>query len=66
MSDLKRAVHLCLLLIADMIEVEQLADLFQAEAKTLATQNQLKPSAVALGEQAFLPVTFWKESSFAS
>ena len=43
------------LLVAQVIEVEQLPDLFQAEPEPLALDDQFQPGPVAFREQAFLP-----------
>ena len=63
-GDLIGRGDLRLLLVAHMIQVEQLADFFEAETKALAAQDQLEPGAVAFGEQAFLALAQWEEQLF--
>src|SRR5690606_17140648 len=46
---------------SDLVEIEKLADVFEAEAEALAAQDQLEPAAVAAGEEAFLSVADGKQ-----
>ena len=54
------------LLVADVVEVEELADVLEAEAEALALQDQLQPRPAAPGVEPLLPVAHGHSSSLAS
>ncbi len=55
------AHQLRVLLIAGVIQIQKLADFFEAEPKSFAAQDQFQSGTVPFGKQAFLPFADWKQ-----
>ena len=53
-------------LVADVVEVEELADVLEREAEALALEDELQPGAAAAGEEALLARADGASSSLAS
>ena len=61
---LKDLCQLGVAAILSVIHVEELADFFEAEAKTFAPQDKFEPRLITPGEQPFLSLAYRKEQLF--